>query len=156
MQCTCRPTFVGPGIERLRYPLRYRARIPRNLRLCRFCGGAVKDEVHALFDCTFSPHLVLLRSQFLAILASFDSDISAQHATITNYAFLLKFVSSRKGVKLFAKYVYEVLAFFDEPPRYFPQGVIHPPPSPPLTSISDFPKICTTVLWYSLIRQILN
>ncbi|KAJ7247257.1 hypothetical protein C8J57DRAFT_998873, partial [Mycena rebaudengoi] len=99
---------------------RHRARIPRNLRLCRFCRGAVEDEVHALFDCTFSPHLVLLRSQFLALLASCDPDISAQHAAITNYAFLLKLVGLRKAVKLFAKYMYEVWTLFDETPRYFP------------------------------------
>ncbi|KAJ7245740.1 hypothetical protein C8J57DRAFT_1725083 [Mycena rebaudengoi] len=66
------------------------------------------------------PHLVLLRSQFLALLASCDPDISAQHAAITNYAFLLKLVGSRKAVKLIAKYAYEVWALFDETPRYFP------------------------------------
>ncbi|KAJ7205661.1 hypothetical protein C8J57DRAFT_1258723 [Mycena rebaudengoi] len=105
-------------------------------------GGAVEDEVHALFDCTFSPHLVLLRSQFLALLASCDPDISAQHAAITNYAFLLKLVGSRKAVKLFAKYVYEDFWLIQCPSTksiremtiYYQVGtsaVIHPPPPPP-------------------------
>ncbi|KAJ7017778.1 hypothetical protein C8F04DRAFT_891655, partial [Mycena alexandri] len=45
------------SIERLRYSTRYRDPVPRNFRLCRLCWGSVKDEVHALFDCTTEQHL---------------------------------------------------------------------------------------------------
>jgi hypothetical protein len=63
---------------------------------------------------------VLLRTQFLANLDSCDPDTRSQYAAITNYAFLLRLVASRKAVRLFAKYVYEVLAVYDDTPRYFP------------------------------------
>ncbi|KAJ7438023.1 hypothetical protein B0H11DRAFT_1829642, partial [Mycena galericulata] len=52
------------SVERLRYPARYRERVPREYRLCRLCRGAVEDEVHALFDCAASVRLVELRSCF--------------------------------------------------------------------------------------------
>jgi hypothetical protein len=42
------------SVERLRYPGRYGAAAPRELRLCRFCRTAVEDEAHAILVCTYS------------------------------------------------------------------------------------------------------
>ncbi|KAJ7157667.1 hypothetical protein C8R43DRAFT_1183068, partial [Mycena crocata] len=53
------------SVERLRYPARYRAKVPREFRLCRLCRGAVADETHALLDCNTEERLVILRSDFL-------------------------------------------------------------------------------------------
>ncbi|KAJ7290928.1 hypothetical protein C8J57DRAFT_1491456 [Mycena rebaudengoi] len=60
------------SVERLRYSARYKAKVPREYRLCRFCRRAVEDEVHALFDCTSQARLVDLRTRFLADLANRD------------------------------------------------------------------------------------
>ncbi|KAJ7143267.1 hypothetical protein C8R46DRAFT_919963 [Mycena filopes] len=108
------------SVERLRYRTRYRDTVPREFRLCRLCRGAVEDEVHALFDCLLSERLIHVREQFLANLAGCDPDLRALHGQITNYDFLLRLVSSRKGVKCFAKFVCDVLMLFQEVPRYFP------------------------------------
>ncbi|PBK76378.1 hypothetical protein ARMSODRAFT_223943 [Armillaria solidipes] len=50
----------------LRWSERYRPRIPREWRLCRFCKIAVEDEIHALLRCTITPGLTELRGRFLA------------------------------------------------------------------------------------------
>ncbi|KAJ7656247.1 hypothetical protein DFH06DRAFT_991790 [Mycena polygramma] len=108
------------SVERLRYPACYRDAVPRNLRLCRFCRGAVEDEVHALFDCTANARLVELRARFLDKLSICDPVLRAFHSQVSNYDFLLKLVPSRKAVRLFAMYVYDVLGLYQEFPRFFP------------------------------------
>ncbi|KAJ6467524.1 hypothetical protein C8R47DRAFT_813643 [Mycena vitilis] len=108
------------SVERLRYPARYRDAVPRNLRLCRFCRGAVEDEVHALLDCTANARLVGLRVRFLDKLSICDPDLRAIHSQVSNYSFLLKLIPSRKAVRQFAMYVFDVLALYQEYPRFFP------------------------------------
>ncbi|PBK70984.1 hypothetical protein ARMSODRAFT_864056, partial [Armillaria solidipes] len=54
------------AVEVLRWSERYRPRIPREWRLCRFCKIAVEDEIHALLRCTIAPGLAELRGRFLA------------------------------------------------------------------------------------------
>ncbi|KAJ7140770.1 hypothetical protein C8R44DRAFT_726490 [Mycena epipterygia] len=108
------------SIERLRYPARYRDAVPRQHRLCRFCRGGVEDEVHALFDCDAEPRLVELRSHFMQQLAHCDPMMHASHMEMSNYDFMLKLISSRKAIQVFAKYIYLVLCLFQETPRYFP------------------------------------
>ncbi|KAK0443103.1 uncharacterized protein EV420DRAFT_1576985 [Desarmillaria tabescens] len=41
------------AVEVLRWGERYRPKIPREWRLCRFCKIAVEDEVHALLLAAF-------------------------------------------------------------------------------------------------------
>ncbi|KAJ7155318.1 hypothetical protein C8R46DRAFT_997193 [Mycena filopes] len=108
------------SVERLRYATRYRDAVPRHLRLCRFCRGAVEDESHALFDCVDNQRLVMIREQFLQCLANCDPELHALHAEIPTYNFLVRLVSSRRAVKVFAKFVFNVLALFQEFPRYSP------------------------------------
>ncbi|KAJ7478976.1 hypothetical protein FB451DRAFT_1395588 [Mycena latifolia] len=108
------------SIERLRYPGRYREAVPRIFRLCRFCRGAVEDEVYALFDCTSEPRLVEIRGRFLAKLYKCDPVLRASYSQMPNYQFLLKLTASRKAVQIFAMYVFDTLGLFQEFPRYFP------------------------------------
>jgi hypothetical protein len=100
--------------------LRYRTAVPREHRLCRLCRGSVEDEVHALLDCTATPRLVDLRLDFLATLETCDRAAWEAYSHISNYAFLLKLIPSRKAVQAFAKYIFLVLSLFDETPRYVP------------------------------------
>ncbi|KAJ7145503.1 hypothetical protein C8R46DRAFT_1130574, partial [Mycena filopes] len=108
------------SVERLRYATRYRDAVPRHLRLCRLCRGAVEDESHALFDCVENQCLVTFREQFMHCLANCDPELHALHAEIPTYDFLVRLVSSRKAVKVLAKFVFNVLALFQEFPRYSP------------------------------------
>ena len=39
------------AVERLRWGERYRAPVPREWRLCRFCRAHVEDEAHTLIEC---------------------------------------------------------------------------------------------------------
>jgi hypothetical protein len=82
--------------------------------------SAVEDEVHALFGCTAEDRLLQIRSRFLDMLSSCDPTVRALHKRVSNYDFLLRLVSPRKAVQAFAKYVFDVLNFFQEFPRYFP------------------------------------
>ncbi|KAJ7679003.1 hypothetical protein DFH06DRAFT_1165435 [Mycena polygramma] len=108
------------SVERLRYPARYRDAVPRHLRLCRFCRAGVEDEVHALFDCVADARLVELRADFLQVLTGRDATARSLYTTVPNYEFMLKLVSSRKAVQIFAKYIFLVLELFQMTPRFFP------------------------------------
>ncbi|KAJ6536218.1 hypothetical protein B0H19DRAFT_1271009 [Mycena capillaripes] len=89
------------SVERLRYPARYRDAVPR--------------------DHTFAcPRLVNMRTDFLAALNICDTALRDAYMKIPNYDFMLKLISSRKAVQVFAKYICLVLGLFDESPRYFP------------------------------------
>jgi hypothetical protein len=54
----------GLAVERLRWRERYRAPVPRDWRLCRFCRSHVEDEGHALLECVSHPDLEGLRDVF--------------------------------------------------------------------------------------------
>ena len=41
----------GLAVERLRWKEHYRAPVPREWRLCRFCRSRIEDEVHAILEC---------------------------------------------------------------------------------------------------------
>ncbi|KAJ7153953.1 hypothetical protein C8R43DRAFT_885216, partial [Mycena crocata] len=101
---------------------RYRAKVPREFRLCRLCRGAVEDETHALLDCNTEERLVMLRSDFLDGISSRDQALFALYGTMSNYDFLLidKLIASRKLIQWVAKYVFNVLALYQEFPRFFP------------------------------------
>ncbi|KAJ7148422.1 hypothetical protein C8R43DRAFT_1088393 [Mycena crocata] len=96
------------SVERLHYPARYRAKVPREFRLCRLCRGAVEDETHALLDCNTEERLVMLRSDFLDGISSRDPTL------------LALLIASRKLIQWVAKYVFNVLALYQESPRFFP------------------------------------
>ncbi|KII93966.1 hypothetical protein PLICRDRAFT_70555, partial [Plicaturopsis crispa FD-325 SS-3] len=53
------------AVERGRWDERYRKRIPREWRLCRFCHVGVEDECHALLICDGNGDLACLRKRFL-------------------------------------------------------------------------------------------
>jgi hypothetical protein len=108
------------SVKRLRYRTQYRKPVPHEFRLCRFCRGAVEDEVHALFDCVAELRLIELRTNFLSSLATRDPGLRALYESILNYEFLLEVISSRKAVQMFVKHTYLVLCIFQDTPRYFP------------------------------------
>ncbi|KAJ6563636.1 hypothetical protein DFH09DRAFT_1035242 [Mycena vulgaris] len=110
------------SIERVRYPARYRLAVPREERLCRFCRAAIEDEVHALLTCDVQAPLIELRVSFLADAFECDSALEAAFEQLPSHAFLCRLVSSRAAVTRLAKYVHDVLIFFDRFQRYIPPG----------------------------------
>ncbi|KAJ7881351.1 hypothetical protein B0H14DRAFT_2224298, partial [Mycena olivaceomarginata] len=105
------------SVERLRYGTRYRKPVPCEFRHCRFCRGAVEDEVHVPFDCIAEPRLIELKANFLGSLATRDPGLRAIYGSIPNYEFLLKVISSREAVQMFAKHTYLVLCVFQDTPQ---------------------------------------
>ncbi|KAJ7877339.1 hypothetical protein B0H13DRAFT_1631796, partial [Mycena leptocephala] len=110
------------SVERLRYRVRYRLPISREERLCRFCRGAVEDEVHALLDCNAHPPLVDLRLSFLREIIALDPALQAAHSSLSHYNFLRRMVSSRKGVQRLARFVFDVFTVFNASERFIPAG----------------------------------
>ncbi|KAJ7689815.1 hypothetical protein B0H17DRAFT_1134752 [Mycena rosella] len=114
------------SVERLCYPVRYCRAIPREERLCRFCRGAVEDEVHALLGCDAHGPLTELREDFLSDAFECDPVLEAVFALLTHYDFLRQLVSSRKAIARFAKFVCQVLNLYDRYQRYIPDGYSNP------------------------------
>ncbi|KAJ6627926.1 hypothetical protein B0H10DRAFT_1940885 [Mycena sp. CBHHK59/15] len=83
------------SVEHLQYPV----------RICRI---AIKDEVHALLDCTAEIGLADLRRHLM--------DDLTPH--MSSYDFLLRLVASWKAVKLFARFVHDIKALYDRLQRY--------------------------------------
>ncbi|KAJ7869617.1 hypothetical protein B0H13DRAFT_2557471, partial [Mycena leptocephala] len=93
------------SVERLRYPGRYRAAAPRNLRLCRFCRTAVEDEAHTLLVCTAHTELQPLRERFLRDIYDQVGGLEHKWTADRPYDFLKWLLSSRKIVLRLAKFV---------------------------------------------------
>jgi hypothetical protein len=51
-----------------------------------------------------------------------DPALDAEYMRFSHYDFLRRMVSSMKAVQRLAKYVFEVLSFFDSFERYIPAG----------------------------------
>ncbi|KAJ7182993.1 hypothetical protein C8R43DRAFT_850116, partial [Mycena crocata] len=101
------------SIERLRYPARYRLRIPHEERLCRFCVVEVEDESHALLGCRAHIPLLLLREVFLQDVFECDSKLEEAFKFMGDHDFLQRLMSSRRAITRVAKYVCDVLSLFD-------------------------------------------
>ncbi|KAJ6449896.1 hypothetical protein C8R45DRAFT_751526, partial [Mycena sanguinolenta] len=50
---------------RLRWVEFRRPKIPRDLRVCRFCKAEIESPEHALLECTAELQLVQMRQDFL-------------------------------------------------------------------------------------------
>ncbi|KAF7331487.1 Reverse transcriptase domain-containing protein [Mycena kentingensis (nom. inval.)] len=110
------------SIELLRYPTRYRAAIPRDMRLCRFCLASVEDEPHALLGCEADLTLRDLRDAFLREVFAADSSLRTKYALESDLEFLRSLLASRKTIVRFAKFVHDVLHRFRCLPAFVPNG----------------------------------
>ena len=57
------------ALEKLRQTEHRRPKIPRHLRLCRFCQAEIEFPEHALFECIENPDIVNLREALTRSLA---------------------------------------------------------------------------------------
>jgi hypothetical protein len=114
----------GLAVERLRWRERYRAPVPRQWRLCRFCRAAVEDEVHALVVCVGHPQLLVLRDTLrsevgdIVPLFPWNADHDNQ---------LRSLLHDRRLAVPLAKFIYNVLNIFSSVPMYVPAPHLYSP-----------------------------
>lgn len=115
------------GVERLRHDERYRPRIPRLFRLCRFCRAAVEDEEHAVLSCTANLDLMRLRQDFFRDIYPLDDKLRGLRQQLSPYDFLLHLVRHRGIVRRMAKYIYDVFAIYEMVLPYVPPPYLYHP-----------------------------
>jgi hypothetical protein len=117
------------AVERLRWKERYRAPVPREWRLCRFCRGGVEDEVHALLVCQghpgFSPLRLAMQADVQALLPGFHWGTASCHTQVTRR--LLVLLHDRRLAVLMAKFIYDILNIFDSHPMFIPPPYLYSP-----------------------------
>ncbi|KAJ7699970.1 hypothetical protein B0H17DRAFT_1048000 [Mycena rosella] len=116
------------SIEHLRYPGRYRAAAPRDLRLCRFCRAAVEDEAHALLVCTGHDKLAILRRDFLRDIRGPVGGFERKRSADRPYEFLKRLLSLRAITGRLARFVADVFDVYDGCARYIPAALYLPAP----------------------------
>ena len=116
----------GLAVERLRWRERYRAPVPREWRLCRFCRASVEDEVHALIDCEgdISHPLVPLREAMRREVSAIVPDFVWHSDSLS---LLLCLLHDRQLPVPVAKFIYDVLAVFSSVPMYVPAPFLYTP-----------------------------
>ena len=116
----------GLAVERLRWRERYRAPVPREWRLCRFCRASVEDEVHALIDCEgdISHPLVPLREAMRREVTAIVPDFVWHSDSLS---LLLCLLHDRQLPVPVAKFIYDVLAVFSSVPMYVPAPFLYTP-----------------------------
>ena len=111
------------AIERLRWTERYRWRVPRAERICRFCADAVEDEVHAMFQCPAQNDLSHERDRFWDTVAHVAPDVYAKYRMGDKALFLHAALKTVSVLPALAALSFKVLRFFDlyeprVPPQY--------------------------------------
>ncbi|KAI0064582.1 hypothetical protein BV25DRAFT_1906569 [Artomyces pyxidatus] len=97
---------------RLRWAERYRASVPRDSRLCRFCEECVETPVHALFECVADEQLCVLRREFLADMLFHMPSLREDTVGMSNIEALRHLLQLRKTLPLLARFTHAVLKVF--------------------------------------------
>ena len=87
--------------------------VPREWRLCRFCGTCVEDSPHAMFVCG-QPDLMRIREVFLEKLYKDIPDIS--RTASSPWGFFRDLLPRREITPLLRKLAHDVLKNFDVTP----------------------------------------
>jgi hypothetical protein len=111
------------AVERMRYKQRYhRVTVPRDRRLCRFGCNTTETMEHALFFCRNSAKLEDYRQFFTQSMQSMEPRISSV-APCNATGILKSIILHRDTVCQVTKFVYRMLAVFDEEPMVWPGGM---------------------------------
>ncbi|KAJ7200942.1 hypothetical protein B0H12DRAFT_999673, partial [Mycena haematopus] len=101
------------AMERMRWAERYKPKVPRKWRLCRFCKDHLEDAIHAMFVCKHPP--------LLAIRTDFYQKLFADHPELRGVyddpgLFFKDLLVKEKIIGLLGKLAYEVFEiFYSEP-----------------------------------------
>lgn len=105
------------AVELLRRRERYRAYVPKPMRICRFCRVHVEDEVHVLLLCTGDAALTDVRQEFSTGI----SHVIPRLPSMDGIAFIQAVVDGpMEGVAIFARFVHRVFARVDAVPMIIP------------------------------------
>ncbi|KAJ6515587.1 hypothetical protein C8R45DRAFT_888502 [Mycena sanguinolenta] len=115
------------GIEVLRYGERYRDKMPREWRLCRFCHDAVESEAHALFGCTANPDLMELRRDFLQDIYKLLPDFPRVWGTIDAFLLALVHCHDFNVTQRLAKLTFEVFEVYGSMEIFKPAEYLYKP-----------------------------
>ncbi|PBK99811.1 hypothetical protein ARMGADRAFT_1161404 [Armillaria gallica] len=108
------------AVEVLRWSERYRPRIPRDWRLCRYCKIAMEDEMHCLLRCTIAPGLVELHGLFLADIHAACPMLGDAWNCLDDEDRLACLLQLPTLDSRLAQYVHHVLEIFRAAPVYVP------------------------------------
>ncbi|KAF7374664.1 RNA-directed DNA polymerase from mobile element jockey [Mycena sanguinolenta] len=112
------------GIEILRWKVRYKARVPRECRWCRFCRLEIESEGHAMIGCS-APDLVALRYEFFKDVYSIVPDMP-RHWTSEDVFLRDLFLNQNFDLtQRLAKYTYDVFARFATCPVFRPAEYLY-------------------------------
>ncbi|KAF6759272.1 hypothetical protein DFP72DRAFT_1102562 [Ephemerocybe angulata] len=112
------------GVEQLRrrrYP--DKSRIPRECRICRYCGAPTETEIHALFRCEGPEESNMITDRRLKFMERVEqiaigavgADLVARCTSDTDESTIIAihfFLEHDDLAPVFAKYVYDVLKTF--------------------------------------------
>ena len=111
-------------IEILHWKVRYKVRVPRECRWCRFCRLAVESEAHAMIGCS-APDLVALRYEFLKDVYSLAPDLPRRWTSEDVFLRELFLNQNFDLTQRLAKYTYDVFAIFATCPVFRPAEYLY-------------------------------
>ncbi|KAJ6465030.1 hypothetical protein C8R45DRAFT_771693, partial [Mycena sanguinolenta] len=101
------------AMERMRWSERYKKKVPKKWRLCRFCKDHLEDTVHALFVCKHQP-LLSMRTQFFHKFFIEYPDLRGKYDDPG--LFFKDALVKDKTIGLLGKLAYDILeVFYSEP-----------------------------------------
>jgi exonuclease III len=112
------------ALEKLRQTEFRRPKIPRELRLCRFCRAEIESPEHALFQCIENPEIINLRNVFATSLAN-EINIWDTLSLLNPLAKFRTLLSRRDTIGLFAKFAHEVISIYEATPLLIPSLPLH-------------------------------
>lgn len=108
------------AVERLRWTDNHRVQVLHEERICRFCREQVETPEHALLRCK-EETVVQMRHKFLTAYQSLDPHVYRQIARVGDLsAVLAEMVSYQPAYSLVAKYIHDVLKYFEGTPLLVP------------------------------------
>jgi hypothetical protein len=112
------------ALEKLRQTEHRRPKIPRDLRLCRFCQAEIESPEHALFECIENPEIVYLRDVLTCSLAV-EIPLWETINLLNPLAKLCTLLSRRATIGLLAKFSHEVISIYEGYPLQIPSLPLH-------------------------------
>lgn len=109
------------ALEKLRQTEFRRPKIPRELRLCRFCRAEIESPEHALFECIENPEIINLRNVFATSMAN---EINIWD-TITLLNPLAKFRTLLSRRDTIGQFTHEVISVYEGTPLLIPSLPLH-------------------------------
>ncbi|PPQ83377.1 hypothetical protein CVT26_012753 [Gymnopilus dilepis] len=107
------------ALERLRHTEHRRPKIPRDMRLCRFCKVHIESPEHALLECAGNEDIMALRTEFTNKL-EYELPQWDLVKNLDPVNRLRTLIAERDTIGLLAKFTHEVIALYEATPVLIP------------------------------------